>query len=254
MHGWPLDSRTWRNVIPHLADNFTCHLFDLPGAGLSRWNPETSMKFSTFPGVVVEAVRRMGLERFLFVGHDSGGGLARMAIHSLDESVAGYVLGNTETPGEHSGLFRGLFLLGKTPLARPIFHFAMSREMTLDLFSLGRRWKGSELERELTQYFVRPMIEYPGRLDAALAVLAEANASDFDVLSETHEKITVPVHLVWGKKDRWFPLAHAERMMPGFRGETTLEIVEKAALLVHEECPQLFAEAVARAAGRCGLY
>jgi pimeloyl-ACP methyl ester carboxylesterase len=30
IHGWPLNGATWRNVVPRLADDFTCHVIDLP--------------------------------------------------------------------------------------------------------------------------------------------------------------------------------------------------------------------------------
>lgn len=253
VHGWPIDSRTWRNVLTHLTPHFTCHLFDLPGAGWSRWSPYTPMEFSMFPEVVSEAVAEMELSgnRFLFVGHNSGGGLARMAIHQLQGMVAGYILGNTEIPNDHSALFKALFVLGKTPLVGPAFRMLCQREMTLELFSLSRRWKGSSLERELTDYFVRPLAQHPAKLEAALAVLRKAHASDFDRLAQAHELIDVPVHLVWGKKDRWFPLPNARRMLSGFAGTATLQVVDDASLLVHEEYPELFADAVREMAQKC---
>src|SRR5262245_53887289 len=38
VHGWPLHSATFRRLVPLLADAFTCHLFDLPGAGQTESN------------------------------------------------------------------------------------------------------------------------------------------------------------------------------------------------------------------------
>lgn len=255
VHGWPLDSKTWRNVVPHLSERFTCHLLDLPGAGYSRWNPETSLELSQFPNVLVEAVRALKLngKRFVLVGQDSGGGVVRMAFDDLQDSVAGLVLGNTETPQNYSVLFKGLFALGKSPFAKPIFRFLCAREKTRQLFSLSGRWKGSSLEQELTEHFIRPLANFPGKLDAALTVLAKANVHDFDTLKQIHRRIKVPVHLVWGSKDRWFPLDAAELMLSEFAGDTELKVIENAALLVHEEQPTIFAGAIADAAEKCGL-
>ncbi|MCA9589051.1 MAG: alpha/beta fold hydrolase, partial [Myxococcales bacterium] len=38
IHGWPLNQHTWRDVAPALADEFTCHLVDLPGSGDTEWS------------------------------------------------------------------------------------------------------------------------------------------------------------------------------------------------------------------------
>src|SRR5688572_15665722 len=41
VHGWPLHAGTFRALVPLLADRFTCHLVDLPGAGQSVCTPRT---------------------------------------------------------------------------------------------------------------------------------------------------------------------------------------------------------------------
>ena len=34
VHGWPVSGATFRTLLPHLVDHVTCHVVDLPGAGL----------------------------------------------------------------------------------------------------------------------------------------------------------------------------------------------------------------------------
>jgi haloalkane dehalogenase len=242
VHGWPIDSRTFRRAVSLLSPNYTCHLIDLPGAGLSRWSPHTGLNFGEFPRAVAEALQQMDLGdgKFVFVGHDSGGGVARLAIHHLKDRVAGYVLGNTEIPADYSPLFRRLFTFGKTPLVKPAFQVLCHLRLTRQLFCLGRSWAGSQLEAELGELFVDPLIRFPGKLDAALTLLRNAKVTDFDALAEAHGQIEVPVRLVWGDRDPWFPLSAARGMLDTFNGPVSLRVVEKASLLVHEEAPEIF--------------
>ncbi len=41
VHGWPVSGATFRTLLPFLAEHVTCHVIDLPGAGSSRFTPET---------------------------------------------------------------------------------------------------------------------------------------------------------------------------------------------------------------------
>ena len=59
-----------------------------------------------------------------------------------------------------------------------------------------------------------------------------------------HREITVPVQLVWGAQDPFFPVQRARDMMGQFSGPVDLEVVEDAKLFVHEECPQRAAHAI----------
>ena len=43
VHGWPVSSATFRTLLPHLVDQVTCHLVDLPGAGSSRFDATTHL-------------------------------------------------------------------------------------------------------------------------------------------------------------------------------------------------------------------
>ena len=246
VHGWPLDCRTFRGLVQRLSETHTCHLFDLPGAGLSRWNPETPLGVSAFNKVVEEVIRHLELESCLLVGHNSGGGFARMAASRLPTKVRGLVLGNTETPSRYTFLFRALFALGHLPYASTCFALALKSSVARSALNLTSGERYPELKREMEEIFLEPLATHRGRLEAAMALLTKAKVRDFDALAEAHARIEAPVHFVWGKHDPWFSLEHAQDMLSDFAGEATLEPVELGGLLVHEECPELFAAAIER--------
>jgi len=61
-------------------------------------------------------------------------------------------------------------------------------------------------------------------------------------LSEVHKKLSMPVHLIWGKNDGVFPLKPAKKMLDQFAGRVEMEVIDEARLFVHEEYPERFAE------------
>jgi pimeloyl-ACP methyl ester carboxylesterase len=62
-------------------------------------------------------------------------------------------------------------------------------------------------------------------------------------LSALHRKIDVPVQLVWGERDHFFPVEWARQMVADFRC-AELTVVADAALFSHEERPASVAQAL----------
>lgn len=244
VHGWPVDGRTWRRIVPQLAGRFTCHVIDLPGAGRSTWTDDTPRGCDGLTTSLSQAVEAMDLgERFGFVAFDSGGGFARKVAADMPDRIFGVALGNTETPKDYSGLFRAALRSGGRFGAKTIMRLAMQ-------FASAREkaWETSAtdpaLRAELAELFVRPLARDRRRF-AGMFVLADGlQASDFDGCYEAHGKITAPVTLIWGTDDPWFKLDAAKRMVDQFAGPTTLIEVPGGKLFVHEEFPDVFAEHV----------
>lgn len=244
VHGWPLDSRTFRRVVERVSDRFCCHLLDLPGAGLARWGPDTPFGLQPFAGILQEAIGQMDIEaRFTFVAHDSGGGMARMTASQLNDRISGLVLGNTETPGRYSPLFLRLFTLGSTPLAETALKWMGSFRRWYPYLGLVSR-RNQHLLEELGPLFLEPLARSQQRRRAALLLLQASQPTDFDQLAQAHRSITAPVQLIWGTRDRWFLLKDAEQMVAEFSGPVELTTSDEAALLVHEERPELFEAAL----------
>ena len=82
IHGWPLHRETWRNVAAELR-SFTCHLIDLPGSGASVTPASEKVSLEGHVDAIVKAVDALGLDRFVLVGNDSGGMIARFAAEKL---------------------------------------------------------------------------------------------------------------------------------------------------------------------------
>lgn len=245
VHGWPADARTWRRIVPRLADRFTCHLIDLPGAGESTWTEAAPGKVDGLTAALAAAVPLMDLaDRFGFVAFDSGGGFARRVAADLPERIAGLALGNTETPGDYSRLFQKALKNGRRPGAKLIMRLALKLPGVR-----AKAWATSvsdpALSAEMAALFVEPLARDRRRFDGAMLLADGLRAEDFDGVAEAHARITAPVKLIWGTRDPWFKLDAARRMCEQFAGPVELVEIEGGKLFVHEEFPERFAAEVA---------
>ena len=246
VHGWPLDSRTWRASVEQLRAAFTCHLIDLPRAGRSEWTDETRIGVKAYGDILLEAVSRMelGPGKVGFIGQDTGGSYARLAAAEMPGRVSGLVLGNTETPYQHSVFLKALFLLGKLPGLEGVLRTALRMRpgRSCLLLMAGRHRK--HLHGEFTRMFLQPLVRDRQKMAGAADILRHIRVREFDDLRAAHEKITAPVRLVWGRSDIWFTRRSAQRMLREFGGPATLEVLRPGRLMIHEEQAQLFAEEV----------
>src|SRR6185295_1757181 len=64
VHGWPIHAATFRGLVPRLADAFTCHLFDLPGAGQTETTADSPIHLGAHADTVRRAIDVLGLDRY----------------------------------------------------------------------------------------------------------------------------------------------------------------------------------------------
>ena len=245
IHGWPLHGGTWRAIVPRLASAYTCHVVDLPGTGSSTWVPGTSTTLRTHARAILDLIAELRLDRVAFVGHDSGGAIARLAAAELGERCTHLVLGNTEIPAYRPPMLSLIVRLAKLPGTRRLLP-AIMRSRRLRRSVLG--FKGcfddlSVIEGEFKELFVDPILADPR---GQMALAEQWDWSVFDELADIHRRITAPATFIWGIDDPWFPLGRARTMLDQFSaGAELVELPGK--LFVHEERPAEWAAIAKRA-------
>ncbi len=244
VHGWPVSGATFRTVLPHLADHVTCHLIELPGAGSSRFTASTVISVDQHIRTVRRVVDLLGIESVAAVGHDSGGMIARHALAG-DRRLRALGLIDTEQPQGLSPRFRAFLAARHVPgFAAGLGWVLGRRRLRRNPFVLGGAFVDrSLLDGEFDEFFLRPLREIPGRRRAAVQLLRGFDTRHVDELADVHRRLDVPVQLVWGDCDPFFPLAWAREMVPTFP-DARLTVVEGAALFSHEERPDEVARAL----------
>jgi pimeloyl-ACP methyl ester carboxylesterase len=243
VHGWPVSSATFRLLLPHLVDHVTCHLIDFPSAGSSRFDADTPMSIAQHIETVRRVVDLLELDEVAVVGHDSGGMIARHAMVG-DPRLSSMGLINTEPPNPSwrfksfiasrhvPGLSAGLgWVAGKPRLVR-------SKAVFGDAF-VDRSLLGGEF----AEFFLDPLRESKLHRDAAVKLLRSFEMQHVTDLPGIHRRLDVPVQLVWGDKDPFFPVARAKAMVGEFP-DARIEVIEGAGLFSHEERPADVARAL----------
>lgn len=243
VHGWPLDSNTFRDLAPRLAGSFTCHLFDLPGAGASVTKDPKALRLSQHPESLRAVVDALGLTRYALLAHDSGGYAARR-VAAEDPRVSALVLGDTEVPHEVATVIRALAFATRLPLGRVLLRQMMKlrfvRRSPLGFAGCFRDL--DHLDGEFHQLFVAPLLESEKHADEVMETVRTIDFSLFDALPAVHARISAPTFLIWGSDDPIFPLAHAREMVPQFGGGATLYVIDGGKAFAHEEDVEEFAE------------
>jgi haloalkane dehalogenase len=244
VHGWPVSGATFRCLLPHLVDHVTCHLIDLPGAGSSRFGSGTTLSIDQHITSVRRVIDLLGLDDVAVVGHDSGGMIARHAVAG-DPRLRALGLIDTEQAAGLNWRFK-LFLSARhlPGLGAALGWAAGQPRIRRNGFVLGDAFSDrSLLDGDFDEFFLRPLHEDPQRRDAAVALLRTFHRRFVDELAGLHRRIDVPVQLVWGEQDKFFPVAWAEAMVATFP-DAHLQVVPGAGLFAHEERPAEVARAL----------
>jgi len=244
VHGWPVNSATFRRLLPFLADHVTCHLIDLPGAGSSRFDSESDLTIEGHIRSVRRVIDALDLRSVSVVGHDSGGLIARHAIAG-DPRLRSLALLDTEPSTGVSWKFRS-FLLGRhvPGFGNALGWVAGRPRLRRSSLIFGDAFVDrSNLDGDFEEFFFRPLHDSRNHRVAAGRLLKSFHYGLIDELSSLHRRIEVPVVLVWGDEDRFFPVGKAREMLSDF-AIAQLIVIPGAGLFAHEERPEEVARAI----------
>lgn len=243
VHGWPVSSATFRLLLPYLVDHVTCHLVDLPSAGSSRFDADTPMSIGQHIETVRRVVDLLKLDAVAVVGHDSGGLIARHAMVG-DPRLRAMGLINTE-PSDPSWRFKSFIAARHLPgLSAGLGWVAGKPRLVRSKAVFGDAFADrSLLGGEFAEFFLERLHESKLHRDAAVKLLRSFDMQHVSDLPGVHRRLDVPVQLVWGDKDPFFPVARAKAMVAEFP-DARIEVIEGAGLFSHEERPADVARAL----------
>jgi pimeloyl-ACP methyl ester carboxylesterase len=244
VHGWPVSGATYRYLLPHMSEHCTCHVLDLVGTGNSKIDSGNPPSIALH----IEAVRRvvdvLELTDFTVVGHDSGGMIARHALAG-DPRVRAFGLINTEQSQGINFRFRLFLWFSRIPgFAWILSILVMIRFLRRNPLLLGDAFADRDrLDGTFEEFFLAPLRSDADRRWAAGTLIKSFETRYVNELGQLHEKIDVPVKLVWGEDDPFFPVEWAREMVGDF-DDASITVVPDAKLFVHEERPAEVATAL----------
>jgi pimeloyl-ACP methyl ester carboxylesterase len=181
LHGLGDSGETWASILPALARDYRVIAPNLAGFGQVPIPPE-GMHFSVLTDYLAGFLDAAGIERAILVGNSLGGAVAmRYAAH-------------------HPARVSRLFLLNTAGL--PIDH--------VEVFSPRTRAEASELaaasigaRRRLPAFILDDLV----RRVADPARRAYLDSPERTDVSADLRRLTMPITIIWGERDRLIPLA-----------------------------------------------
>lgn len=205
-HGTPFSSRVWSPYADALSDDFTVHLWDMPGYGESSKEPDHAVGFADQARAFAALLDHWRLDRPHVVAHDIGGTVALRATLVEGAAYASLALVDVVAiPPSGSPFFRFVQDHPDTLAGLPGYvHAAILRAYVQaashrglgddDLASLVAPWT-TELGQPA---FYRQIAQY----DATLLEHTERHLGE----------LSVPVQVVWGAEDGWIPPQTGRRL------------------------------------------
>ena len=240
VHGTPMWSYLWRNIVPVLVERRSVYVYDLLGYGESEKGEGQDVSLAAQARLLGELIEAWGLEEPAVAGHDIGGGIVLRA-HLL-ESV----------PFDRIAVLDAVVL---TPwLSEPrsstwhvrehaVAYEAMPDHLFRAFFSAYLGETNSNLGEEAFEAYLAPWRGEEGRR----AFVRQALQFEERHTAEIGPRlgyIAAPVLVAWGEEDGWLDLSQAPRLREEIPG-SKLKLISRAGHFVQEDAPDEVAEVLA---------
>ena len=241
IHGITSSSRTWKRVMPRLAESHTVIAPDLLGHGRSA-KPQGDYSLGAYASGVRDLLVALDIPKATVVGHSLGGGIALQFAYQFPERVDRIVLVDSGGIGhEVNPLLRAAALPGA--------EFVLPVMFSPTLHDGALRVRGL-----LSRIGLQPNADIEG-VSEGFASLTEADARRAflntvrSVIDTKGQRVSardrlylagdIPTLIVWGENDRIIPLDHAHRAKAMLRG-SRLEVFPRAGHFPFNDDPDRF--------------
>ncbi|MQA09551.1 MAG: alpha/beta fold hydrolase [Pseudonocardiaceae bacterium] len=239
LHGTPNWSFIWRNVVPHLRAQHRVYVFDWPGYGRSDSYPGQNISWDEQARRLPELFEHWNIAAPTVVAFDFAPIFALRAHFFEGLDIGGLVLADaavippfitdfSRLARENMGTMRQL----PPHIAEGMIaaHLAQTthRPMDAEIFAgYLSPWRG---EQGVAAYW-----RAVARFDEDLAA----------PLVSRLDRLTMPVRLLWGDNDAWFPPAKARELESAIPG-AELRFIPEAGHFSPEDNPEAFAQELLR--------
>jgi haloalkane dehalogenase len=223
MHGFPDNLHIWDDLIPHLAaSGRRVVTFDFLGFGASDKPAGVVYSFKQQLEDLEAVVEDLGLGKIVPVAHDSSGMATLNYALTHPDRVDSVIMLNSAYSEDSTVLWPEMITLFATRSMQPL---AIAIAQSPEQFAWVLRWQQKkfldllpEAQKPHFSAFIGPLISdnfiaQPGAGPAFVQLAAEffdehaRNAKHLSAL----KTLDIPVKLIWGKYDPYFPVAMAER-------------------------------------------
>jgi pimeloyl-ACP methyl ester carboxylesterase len=237
-------SRTWRDVLPLLARDFTVIAPDLLGHGESA-KPMGDYSLGAYASGLRDLLALLEIERVSVIGQSLGGGVAMQLAYQHPELVERLGLVGSGGLGREVNPILRLFTLPGTEYVMPLLFpgFVRDRGNDISQFVHDKGLRAPHLAEIWRAYASLAEPENRRAFIRTLRAVIDTGGQAVSALDRIYLAAAMPTLIVWGDRDPVIPVAHAYAARDAIPG-SRLEIFEGCGHFPHAEEPVRFAEVV----------
>lgn len=246
LHGVLANSTLWTGVADRLAPDHRCLLLDLPlGAHPEPMNADADLSPSGLVAVVIDALDRLGIERAILVGNDSGGALCQLMIAAHPHRLRALVLTSSDAYDTWLPfMFKPLELMAFVPgLLRIVAQ--LLQWPPLRRSPLGFGWLSKRMTDADSAAFVTPLARAPWARRDVGKFLRGISPRLTRRAAQHFAGFAAPVLVLWSRDDRLLPLRLEQRLASDLP-RARLELVTDAYTFSPVDAPEAVAQAIDR--------
>jgi pimeloyl-ACP methyl ester carboxylesterase len=240
VHGTPVRSYLWRNIVPALAESHSVYAYDLLGYGESEKGEGQDVSIPVQARLLGELAEAWGLDAPAIAGHDIGGGIVLRAqllegvgfssIAVLDAVVLTPWLSEPRSSTWHVREYAEAYE-------------AMPDHLFGAFFSAYLGETNSNLGEEAFEVYLAPWRGEGGRR-AFVRQALQFEERHTGEIEPWLGSVEVPVLVAWGEEDGWLDPSQAPRLREEIPG-SELELISEAGHFVQEDAPEEIAKVLA---------
>ncbi len=234
LHGYPSNCYLWRHCLPELAKRFYVIVPDLPGHGRTDKPLDQSYDLDFFVSFLKAFYDALKIERADLVAHDLGGMAALGFVSRFPEMTRRFVIMDTMPFVKWPIIFRSLMGYLKNPFFAWLSLFRSQFKFSLKHFAVYQ--KGAVTDEMVDLYF-KPWVENRNSRKVYRKVIMAPPEKIIEPI-ENVRKIQHPTLILWGDKDRIFPIRIAQRLKTDIPN-SELTIVPDCGHFLPEEQPKI---------------
>jgi pimeloyl-ACP methyl ester carboxylesterase len=240
VHGTPVRSYLWRNIVPALAESHSVYAYDLLGYGESEKGEGQDVSIPVQARLLGELAEGWGLDAPAIAGQDIGGGIVLRAhllervgfsrIAVLDAVVLTPWLSEPRSSTWHVREYEEAYE-------------AMPDHLFGAFFSAYLGETNSNLGEEAFEVYLAPWRGEGGRR-AFVRQALQFEERHTGEIEPWLGSVEVPVLVAWGEEDGWLDPSQAPRLREEIPG-SELELISEAGHFVQEDAPEEIAKVLA---------
>ena len=245
VHGLLVNANLWRKVVPRLVPDFRCVSLDMPLGSHELAMPHADLSPPGLANLIADAIEAAGLEDVTLVANDTGGGLSQLVITRRPERIGRLVLTSCDAYDNFPPRFFKVVLAPALIPGAARFVFAPMRFRRMRELPIAFGWlMHSKLEADAGDSYTLPALTSGSvGTDVRRAMRGIHPRYTLDAAKRFGE-FQRPVLIAWSRDDRFFPLAHAERLANDFPN-ARLEWIDRSRTFSPEDRPDRLAELAA---------